>query len=184
MNKRGKSWHLIVTALLIVVFSFTALFGVSYTYGDTKNVYIKGAEDIRFGIDIRGGVDVTFMPADGVEATDDQMTAAKTVIEDRLVGLGITDYEDYVDYNKDRIIVRFPWKTGETDFNPQTAIDEIGTTAQMVFRKGSTADGEEILSGDDVTSAAAGYNQENGYVVQLQFSADGAKKPLPLWLCS
>ena len=160
MNKRGKSWHLIVTALLIVVFSFTALFGVSYTYGDTKNVYIKGAEDIRFGIDIRGGVDVTFMPADGVEATDDQMTAAKTVIEDRLVGLGITDYEDYVDYNKDRIIVRFPWKTGETDFNPQAAIDEIGTTAQMVFRKGSTADGEEILSGDDVTSATAGYNQE------------------------
>ena len=88
MNKRGKSWHLIVTALLIVVFSFTALFGVSYTYGDTKNVYIKGAEDIRFGIDIRGGVDVTFMPADDVEATDAQMTAAKTVIEDRLVGLG------------------------------------------------------------------------------------------------
>ena len=81
-----------------------------------------------------------------------------------------------MDYNKDRIIVRFPWKTGETDFNPQTAIDEIGTTAEMVFRKGSTADGEEILSGDDVTSATAGYNQENGYVVQLQFSADGAKK--------
>ena len=176
MNKRGKLWHLIVTALLIVVFSITALIGVSYTYGDTKNVYIKGAEDIRFGIDIRGGVDVTFMPADGVEATDDQMTAAKTVIEDRLVGLGITDYEDYVDYNKDRIIVRFPWKTGETDFNPQTAIDEIGTTAEMVVRKGATADGEEILSGDDVTSATAGYNQENGYVVQLQFSADGAKK--------
>ena len=28
-------------------------------YGDTKNIYIKGASDIRFGIDIRGGVDVT-----------------------------------------------------------------------------------------------------------------------------
>ena len=65
---------------------------MSYTYGDTKNVYVKGASDIRFGIDIRGGVDVTFMPADDVEATDAQMTAAKTVIEDRLVGLGITDY--------------------------------------------------------------------------------------------
>ena len=60
--------------------------------------------------DIRGGVDVTFMPADDVEATDAQMTAAKTVIEDRLVGLGITDYESYVDNNKNRIIVRFPWK--------------------------------------------------------------------------
>ena len=39
----------------------TAIFGVSYQYGDTKNTYIKGASDIRFGIDIRGGVDVTFM---------------------------------------------------------------------------------------------------------------------------
>ena len=174
MNKRGKSWHLIVTALLIVVFSFTALFGVSYTYGDTKNVYIKGAEDIRFGIDIRGGVDVTFMPADDVEATDAQMTAAKTVIEDRLVGLGITDYESYVDNNKNRIIVRFPWKNDEADFNPQTAIDEIGTTAKMVFRKGSSATGEEILSGDDVASASAAYNETEGWVVQLKFNSAGA----------
>ena len=174
MNKKGKSWPLFVVAILIVVFSLTAIFGVSYQYGDTKNIYIKGASDIRFGIDIRGGVDVTFMPAGDVDATPEQMTAAKTVIEDRLVGLGITDYESYVDSNKDRIIVRFPWKTGEADFNPQTAIDEIGTTAKMVFRKGSTADGEEILSGDDVTSANAAYNETEGWVVQLKFNSAGA----------
>lgn len=174
MNKKGKSWPLFVVAILIVVFSLTAIFGVSYQYGDTKNIYIKGAADIRFGIDIRGGVDVTFMPAGDVDATPEQMTAAKTVIEDRLVGLGITDYESYVDSNKDRIIVRFPWKTGEADFNPQTAIDEIGTTAKMVFRKGSTATGEEILSGDDVTSANAAYNETEGWVVQLKFNSAGA----------
>ena len=174
MNKKGKSWPLFVVAILIVVFSLTAIFGVSYQYGDTKNIYIKGASDIRFGIDIRGGVDVTFMPAGDVDATPEQMTAAKTVIEDRLVGLGITDYESYVDSNKDRIIVRFPWKTGEADFNPQTAIDEIGTTAKMVFRKGSTATGEEILSGDDVTSANAAYNETEGWVVQLKFNSTGA----------
>ena len=161
-------------AILIVLFSLTAIFGVSYTYGDTKNVYVKGASDIRFGIDIRGGVDVTFMPADDVEATDAQMTAAKTVIEDRLVGLGITDYESYVDNNKNRIIVRFPWKNDEADFNPQTAIDEIGTTAKMVFRKGSSATGEEILSGDDVASASAAYNETEGWVVQLKFNSAGA----------
>ncbi|MDD4850334.1 MAG: SecD/SecF family protein translocase subunit [Gemmiger sp.] len=175
MSKRGKPWQFIVMLVLIVAFAVTALFGVSYQYGDTKNVYIKGAADIRFGIDIRGGVDVTFMPADAYDATSEQMDAAKTVIEDRLVGLGITDYEDYVDYNKDRIIVRFPWKSGETDFNPQTAIDEIGTTAKMVFRKGSDVTGEEILSGEDVTSATPGYDETNGYVVQLKFSAAGAK---------
>ena len=174
MNRKGKSWPLFVVAILIVLFSLTAIFGVSYTYGDTKNVYVKGASDIRFGIDIRGGVDVTFMPADDVEATDAQMAAAKTVIEDRLVGLGITDYESYVDNNKDRIIVRFPWKSDEADFNPQTAIDEIGTTAKMVFRKGSSATGEEILSGDDVASANAAYNETEGWVVQLKFNSDGA----------
>jgi len=174
MNRKGKSWPLFVVAILIVLFSLTAILGVSYTYGDTKNVYVKGASDIRFGIDIRGGVDVTFMPADDVEATDAQMAAAKTVIEDRLVGLGITDYESYVDNNKNRIIVRFPWKSDEADFNPQTAIDEIGTTAKMVFRKGSSSTGEEILSGDDVASASAAYNETEGWVVQLKFNSDGA----------
>ena len=174
MNRKGKSWPLFVVAILIVLFSLTAIFGVSYTYGDTKNVYVKGASDIRFGIDIRGGVDVPIMPADDVEATEAQMTAAKTVIEDRLVGLGITDYESYVDNNKNRIIVRFPWKNDEADFNPQTAIDEIGTTAKMVFRKGSSATGEEILSGDDVASASAAYNETEGWVVQLKFNSAGA----------
>lgn len=174
MNRKGKSWPLFVVEILIVLFSLTAILGVSYTYGDTKNVYVKGASDIRFGIDIRGGVDVTFMPAGDVDATDEQMTAAKTVIEDRLVGLGITDYESYVDNNKDRIIVRFPWKSDEADFNPQTAIDEIGTTAKMVFRKGSSATGEEILSGDDVASANAAYNETEGWVVQLKFNSNGA----------
>lgn len=174
MNRKGKSWPLFVVAILIVLFSLTAILGVSYTYGDTKNVYVKGASDIRFGIDIRGGVDVTFMPAGDVDATDEQMAAAKTVIEDRLVGLGITDYESYVDNNKDRIIVRFPWKSDEADFNPQTAIDEIGTTAKMVFRKGSSATGEEILSGDDVASANAAYNETEGWVVQLKFNSSGA----------
>ena len=176
MNKRGKAWHFVAVAFLIILFSLSALLGFSYQYGDIKTTYIKGAQDIRFGIDIRGGVDVTFMPADDMDATDEQMVAARTVIEDRLVGLGITDYEDYVDYTRDRIIVRFPWKRDETDFDPQSAIDEIGTTAHMVFRKGSTADGEEILTGEDVESAMAGYDQTEGYVVQLDFNDSGAQK--------
>ena len=176
MNKRGKAWHFVAVAFLIILFSLSALLGFSYQYGDIKTTYIKGAQDIRFGIDIRGGVDVTFMPADDMDATDEQMVAARTVIEDRLVGLGITDYEDYVDYTRDRIIVRFPWKRDETDFDPQSAIDEIGATAHMVFRKGSTDDGEEILTGEDVESAMAGYDQTEGYVVQLDFNDSGAQK--------
>ena len=175
MSRKGKSWHFFVVAILIAVFAWTAIGGVSYQYGDIKNTYIKGVSDIRFGIDIRGGVDVTFVPAGDVDATDAQMQAAQTVINDRLVGLGITDYESYVDANKDRIIVRFPWKSDESDFDPQQAIDEIGTTAEMVFREGSSADGEVILTGDQVESATPGYDSTNGYVVQLSFTSEGAE---------
>ena len=57
MNKRGKAWPFFVVGILIIAFSLTAIFGVSYQYGDTKHTYIKSASDIRFGIDIRGGVE-------------------------------------------------------------------------------------------------------------------------------
>ena len=44
-----------IVALLILAFSFTAIFGISYYNGDNKNTVIKGVGDIRWGIDIRGG---------------------------------------------------------------------------------------------------------------------------------
>ena len=65
--------------LLLVISAAVVWFGM----GDE----MKGARDMRFGIDIRGGVDVTFMPADGYDATDEQMEAAKSVVEQRLVNL-------------------------------------------------------------------------------------------------
>lgn len=177
MKRKGKSWHFFAVAALILIFAWTAFFGVSYQYGDTVTAYIKGAQDIRFGIDIRGGVDVTFMPADDLDATPEQLEAAKSVIEQRLLALNITDSEIYLDEGNDRIIVRFPWKEGDTEFDPQAAIDEIGTTAHMVFRKGDTADGEIILEGSEVESASAGYQQVNSttpeYLVQLVFSDEG-----------
>ena len=66
MKTKGKAWHLIATVLLIVVFVYTAFFGVYAKYGDTTTTYIKGAKDIRFGVDIKGGVNVTFVPSDAV----------------------------------------------------------------------------------------------------------------------
>ena len=63
MKTKGKAWQLVVTALLIVVFVYTAFFGVAAKYGDVTTTYIKGAKDIRFGVDIKGGVNVTFVPS-------------------------------------------------------------------------------------------------------------------------
>lgn len=120
MKTKGKAWQLVVTALLIVVFVYTAFFGVAAKYGDVTTTYIKGAKDIRFGVDIKGGVNVTFVPSDGYDATDEQLDAARLVIENRLVALNVTDYELYVDNNSDSLILEFPWQSGETDFDPES----------------------------------------------------------------
>lgn len=171
MNKRkGKLWFFVV-AVLILALAYSAFFGITNANGDT---IIKGAGDIRFGIDIRGGVDATFVPAGGQEATQEQLNAVQQVMELRLVNLNITDYEIYTDDAKDQVIVRFPWKTGETEFDPQAAIDELGATAELTFRYGNTADGEVILTGTDVKQAAAGYSDSySGYVVSLELNASG-----------
>ena len=71
-------------------------------------------------------------------------------------------------------------QSGETDFDPEAAIDEIGTTAYLTFRGGSSADGELILDGSMIESAAAQYGPvSNGgaseYFVSLKFTDDGAK---------
>lgn len=102
-----------IVAILILAFSFTAVFGVSYYVGDNKETSLKGIFDIRWGTDIRGGVEATFEPADGYNATDTQLDSAKAIIETRMVSSGITDYELYADYNTDRIIVRYPWKNDD-----------------------------------------------------------------------
>ena len=179
MKTKGKAWQLVVTALLIVVFVYTAFFGVAAKYGDVTTTYIKGAKDIRFGVDIKGGVNVTFVPSDGYDATDEQLDAARLVIENRLVALNVTDYELYVDNNSDSLILEFPWQSGETDFDPESAIQEIGTTAYLTFREGASKDSELILDGSMVESAAAQYGPVSGnsseYYVALKFTDAGAK---------
>ena len=179
MKTKGKAWQLILTVLVIAAFVYTAFFGVAVKYGDVTTTYIKGAKDIRFGVDIKGGVNVTFVPSDDYDATDDQLEAAQLVIENRLVALNVTDYELYVDNNSDSLILEFPWQSGETEFDPEVAIEEIGTTAYLTFREGSSADGALVLDGSMVESAAAQYGPVNGssseYYVALKFTDEGAK---------
>ena len=114
-----------IVALLILAFSFTAIFGVSYYTGDNKNTVLKGIGDIRWGIDIRGGVEATFKPANNYDATDEQLESAKSIIELRMISQGITDYELYADRNSDRIIVRFPWEAGESDFDAVATVEKF-----------------------------------------------------------
>ena len=172
--------------MFIAVFAFLTFHGISTTYGDIETKIIKSTDDIRWGIDISGGVDVTFAPPEGVEATAEQMDAAQAALEMRLVNLGITDYELFVDYSNYDIIVRFPWQAGEEDFDPEAAVQELGEMAELTFREGYETDeyglptgvtAENIIvTGDQVVSAEAIAWEENGeykFGVSLEFDEEG-----------
>lgn len=176
--KRTPKPVFFIVAILILVLSYTAVFGVYTRYGDRTDTVIRSISEIRWGIDIQGGVDVTFGPKDdGVNTTTEQLDAVKTIIEQRLVSKNITDYEAYTDAANDQVIVRFPWNS--TEKTPQEAVAEIGQTAMLEFRIGSEKTGELVLTGDDVAEATAGYVRTSEsastgeYVVQLKLKDSG-----------
>lgn len=177
--RRAKKPVFFIVFILIFAFAYFTFMGAHYMFGDSKFTVIKGVDEIRWGIDIRGGVNATFGPADDYNASEDDMNSAKAVIEQRLLNLNITDSEVYVDYNKNKVIVSFPWQAGETDFDPETAVSELGETAILRFVKGSSEDGEEIMTGEQVVKAKAdGYEDENGgveWVVSLELDSVGTK---------
>ncbi|MDD2418346.1 MAG: SecD/SecF family protein translocase subunit [Oscillospiraceae bacterium] len=181
--KRARKSTFFIVALLILALGYTTIVGVYGHFGDRRDTYIRGASDIRLGIDIKGGVDVTFGPEKDVEnVTEDQMNGIKDVIAQRLVGNKITDYEIYADMINNQVIVRFPWKASQTDFDPNAAIEELGKTAQLQFHIGGETDesgkptGDLVLTGKDVESAKAGFQPDNGInipVVELKLKESG-----------
>ena len=185
MKRASKATFFIVFAV-IAFLTYTAIFGISSMYGDKKTVYLKGGNDIRWGIDIRGGVDATFgAPSDvelDAEAMDKAIASAEEVIKQRLIGQNITDYEVYSDYNKNKIVVRFPWKEDDESFDPEEAIKELGETAVLSFYIGSETDedgkptGEKVLDGTQIKSATAQYDaNQGGWYVALSMNTEGSE---------
>ncbi len=181
MKRIGKPVFFIVFVLILAL-AYTSLVGVYGENGDFDVTYIKGIGDIRWGIDINGGVEAVFAPADGIDAEETQMEDVKGILDSRLVGQNITDYEVYPDYEHDRITVRFPWKSDEKDYDPDAAISELASTSELTFRGGTEADGEVLLTGKDVQRAYARYESTNSSgtsmqnVVGLEFNNEGREK--------
>ncbi len=188
--KRTPKAVFFIVALLIVALAYTAFAGVYTQYGDRVDAVIRGASDIRTGIDINGGIEVTFAPANSkIDATDAQIDAMKEVIVRRMLAKNITDYEAYTDTDNDQVVIRFPWQSGETDFDAAAAIEELGKTAMLEFyldKLESTGlptekPGKEdfVLNGSAVASATPGVSQDdngnNIYVVSLDLNDSGKK---------
>lgn len=166
----NSKYSFFIISILTVVLLFISVFGLKIGGAE-----IKGADQMRFGIDIRGGVDATFEPKDlGRAPTGEELEAIRAIIETRMDAINITDRDVSIDKTNGKILVRFPWKSNEADFNPQKAVSELGETAHLTFRD---PDGRVILEGNDVKKSYALISQiDQKPVVVLQLSAEGAKK--------
>ena len=189
MKKRIGRPVFFVLAVLIIAFALLSTLGISTQYGDTKTTVIAGLGDVRWGIDIRGGVNVTFgAPDDYTDPiTSDDLDAAKVIIETRLVNQNINDYEVFVDLGANNIIVRFPWQADDNSFDPEQAVKEIGATAMLSFRMGYSGDLEDgqtyedlelVLQGKDVANSFVTMDNSNtstttSYAVSLQLNDSG-----------
>ncbi len=179
-KKTGK-WVFPIILVLILFLTYTSFFGIENYYGDNREIIFKGASDIRWGIDIRGGVEAVYSPDKNVEdITEKDMDAAKAIIETRLVNNNVTDYEVFADMNNNQIVVRFPWSSDATEFDADAAYKEIeglGETALLTFREGTSADGKLILEGKHVAEAFENIDPETGEnIVSLRFDSEGKAK--------
>lgn len=165
MKVKAKKYTFFIIVAIIIGLLILAVFGAPH---------VKGAKEMRFGIDIRGGVEAIYEPVDlDRAATSDELNAARSVIETRLDNKNILDREVTIDKKNGRIIVRFPWKSDEAEFIPEKAISELGETARLTFRD---SEGNILIEGKDVKSSRAVMDQKtNQYMVSLVFNEEGSK---------
>jgi preprotein translocase subunit SecD len=109
-------------------------------------IQLKTNYDLALGLDLAGGSHLVFeADTTGISSSDrkDALDSAKSIIEQRVNFLGVSEPNILVSSfaGKDRLIVELP---GIKD--SKTAIDLIGTTAQLDFR--------EYINDDEATKAA------------------------------
>lgn len=148
----------LIATVLIVVIAAGILFPVY-------------ADNATLGLDLQGGVMVRLEAPEGTAMED--MEAAKSVIENRINGLGVAEPEVRLE-GTNRISVELP---GVEDADE--AVRVIGTTAKLQFVRYDN--GEVILEGSDLKNASAGINESALYanekfLVSLEFNSTGTKK--------
>lgn len=128
-----------------------------------------GNHSIKLGLDLQGGVNIVYEPKLDREPTEDEMAAVRTMIQKRLDAKGYTEAEVSLE-GTNHVRVDIP---GVED--PQKAIDEIGAAGMLRFLD---QDGNEILTGTNVSKATAQYYTDNGvnkYAVGVEMDAEGTK---------
>ena len=198
MLKKPRLIVLIIIALtllsLYVDLPKFKIFGQYFTHSKFVTNVIKRDLEPKLGLDLAGGVELT-MSADmsniDFASRDDALESAKNIVENRINAYGVS--EPVIQTGKKggqyRLIVEMPgvsnadeviaalkkvafleFKTLPKDFSKE-ATAEIEISPDVFISTG--------LTGNDLRRATASPSQDSqtpGYVVNLEFNSEGAKK--------
>lgn len=169
MSKSKSSIAVAVTLIVTIFLAYVTAFGI----GDKK---IGAASDIKLGLDLAGGVSITY------EATDknpDQKDMDDTVYKlQKRAETYSTEAEVYQE-GDNRITIEIP---GVTDAD--AVLEELGKPGSLEFFVASSTSGqaaEVVLEGSEVKDAQAEITKSSStgakeYVVQLTLTSEGAEK--------
>ena len=162
-SKLRSAIVLVVFIALLALFGYTAVYG----WGETKS---GSGEDIKLGLDLEGGVSITYQVVGEEEPSAADMSDTIYKLQKRVEGYS-TEAQVYQE-GSDRISIEIP---GVADANE--ILSELGRPGSLEFYD---VNGELVLEGTDVVDAQAASRQNDmgnvDYEVRLTLTEEGAKK--------
>lgn len=185
--KDNRTFKFFAVVLIIAVLCLLAFTGL----GPESARIVKGVNDVRTGIDIRGGISAILEPVypNGSEGRNiaEDLASSREIIEARLDAQGIFDKTITVDSTNNRLVVDIPWAANETEFDPRKALDELGSTGALTFQEVNDEDiykaisdlvpsGKVIMTGEDIETASVYQDQNGAYQILLKLKSSGVDK--------
>ncbi|MBR6321680.1 MAG: protein translocase subunit SecD [Lachnospiraceae bacterium] len=161
-SKRRGAISLVIFALLFAFVLFTAIRGFGYEYSGSIS-------DIKLGLDLRGGVSITYQ-AVGETPSQQDMDDTIRKMQDRAYSYS-TEAQVYQE-GTSRVTIDIP---GETDATK--VLQELGTPGTLLFCT-DTSDiaGSTVMDGNDIEAAQAGSDSDHEYIVLLTLTDAGVEK--------
>lgn len=177
----GGMW-IAITLIIITFLMYIVIAGLPLPKGLFKggDVLLSAKQAIKYGLDLKGGVSITYMPEENVIPTADQIKTVINIMRTRLDAKGYTD-ANITSSQANRVIVEIPNLK-----DPQQAVKELGQTALLeLIDPGEEkaivgqplTGGAVVLSGNEVISATAVLNPNtNKWEIDFEITPAAQKK--------
>lgn len=172
----------IVLAAIIILFTVTALAGLTVKEGFVYNRIFKDAYRTEKDDDIGTSAQITFTPKESEgDVSDEVMDKIANVIKKRFLYNTALEADVYVDYKNDTVVTNFPYQKGMTEADISGLVGNLSDTGKVTIYEGviKDEDGEidtekapekVLFTSDDIIGAYYGQGSASGkYMVILYF---------------